>query len=289
MPSSVGIFYFSGTGVTKLISDEIKSKFMNENYNVELFSIEEILKNKNFSIKNDFDLIGFGFPVHALNAPRIFYKFLNILPKTDNKKSFLFKTAGDFFMNGGTTKEIKQLLRKKGYNVAYEELFIVASNLGIRLSNNLYKKLFETSKFQINTMVEDINKGKTKLVKENLIFTIISIVFSSFESIGTKFLKLHFRVKSNCTKCNKCVNLCPQNNISMKNNKITFDWHCIACLRCIYNCPQKSIKLPPFNAFLFDSFDINQILSKKKDNIDNSSKELRFKKYIDKIISSKKD
>ena len=58
-----------------------------------------------------------------------------------------------------------------------------------------------------------------------------------FRSIGSDF-----HTTSSCTKCGKCVNLCPAKNISLSNDKIEFGNNCVACLGCYHRCPNKAIK-----------------------------------------------
>jgi ferredoxin/flavodoxin len=288
MSCNVGLFYFSGTGTTKLITEDIGKRFEDEKHKIKIFAIEDVLHNHNQNNINDFDIIGLGFPVHAFNAPRNFYKFLNLIPKVTNKKLFLFKTAGSPFINGGTTKEIKQLLIKKGFDVVYEELFILASNCITKLPDSLIIKLYEAIKIQIDNMVLNIKNNQKQIFEEKFLITIVSIIASTFESIGTKFLRYNFKVNSDCIKCKKCINECPQKNITLDNENFVFDWHCIACLRCVYNCPTNSIKINLLNKFIFESFNIKKsLLNKNNNNDDNKKYDLRYIKHIDKINSKK--
>lgn len=47
-----------------------------------------------------------------------------------------------------------------------------------------------------------------------------------------------------CTRCSACIKACPAKCISMKNNRITFDYRrCIACFCCQEVCPAPAIKV----------------------------------------------
>ena len=50
-----------------------------------------------------------------------------------------------------------------------------------------------------------------------------------------------FSVTDACVKCGKCVSVCPVNNISFADGKVTFSHQCVACLGCYHRCPQKAI------------------------------------------------
>ena len=51
-----------------------------------------------------------------------------------------------------------------------------------------------------------------------------------------------FSVSSECVSCGKCVELCPAQNISLQNGKITFADGCVLCLGCYHRCPKKAIR-----------------------------------------------
>ena len=47
--------------------------------------------------------------------------------------------------------------------------------------------------------------------------------------------------KNKCIGCGKCVELCPINNLSLKEGKSTSNNRCTMCYRCISLCPVKAI------------------------------------------------
>lgn len=51
-----------------------------------------------------------------------------------------------------------------------------------------------------------------------------------------------FAVNEDCIGCGKCVNLCPTDNITLKDGKITFADRCVICLGCYHRCPKKAIQ-----------------------------------------------
>ncbi len=84
------IIFFSGTGNTKIVSQAITDELTQRGQSVVLRSIEEHLP---FSGLEDFDMIGFGFPVYAWRAPGFFTDILESeLPKGLNKPCFVFNT-----------------------------------------------------------------------------------------------------------------------------------------------------------------------------------------------------
>lgn len=48
----------------------------------------------------------------------------------------------------------------------------------------------------------------------------------------------------NCVKCAACIEICPERSISIKGEKIAFDYSkCISCFCCQENCPNAAIKI----------------------------------------------
>jgi len=119
-PVNIGIFYFSGNGNTKTITYLLSEELQKKGCHVDIFAIDGILRTKNNPSLQSYDIVGFGYPVHAFNAPRIFFEYLRTLPVGNQKKTFVFKTSGDPWMNGGSTALVRKELQKKGYEVCYE-------------------------------------------------------------------------------------------------------------------------------------------------------------------------
>ena len=46
--------------------------------------------NENVPSPSDFDMVGIGYPIHAFNVPKAFYKFIRKLPPQKDKKYFIW-------------------------------------------------------------------------------------------------------------------------------------------------------------------------------------------------------
>ncbi|MFH1269992.1 MAG: 4Fe-4S binding protein, partial [Candidatus Omnitrophota bacterium] len=50
--------------------------------------------------------------------------------------------------------------------------------------------------------------------------------------------------KNNCTRCGYCIQACPNKVISMKNDRLVFNYSgCISCFCCQEACPHAAIKI----------------------------------------------
>ena len=91
---TVGIFYFSGTGNTKLVPEMIREEFIKTSYEVDLIRIENVLKGSCKFDPGKYSLIGIGCQVIGYSVPNIMYKFLRKVPEAKNSRVFIFRTAG---------------------------------------------------------------------------------------------------------------------------------------------------------------------------------------------------
>ena len=92
---SIVIFYFSGTGNTKVLANINSKELIKKKCIVETYAIEDVLKNKINVQTNSFDIVGLGYVIHAFNAPRIVFDFIKTLPLFKDKPTFVFKCPGD--------------------------------------------------------------------------------------------------------------------------------------------------------------------------------------------------
>ena len=237
----IGIFYFSGTGNTKIVANLFSNEFQNKGFSTKLIPIEDILNNTLALSIDDYDLLGFGHPVHAFSAPKIFFHFLNILPKVNCKKAFTFKTAGDPLCSGGSTNLVRKHLSKKGYKVFHENLIVMPTNVMFKYDDSLIKQLYEVAVKKVKRGTKEILLGKTNLQKNNLWLKIGTYLFNKAESSGAAYFGKYLITTDSCNLCGKCIRECPTRNISISNKKIIFRNKCTFCLRCIYICPEKAI------------------------------------------------
>lgn len=280
------IFYFSGTGNTEIITNLLQKELFNLNADVIVRKIEIIIKKKTRIKTDKYDLIGIGYPIHAFNAPKIVYNFIQQLYNDTGKKAFTFRSSGDPFLNGGSTKMLRNHLERKGYDVFNENLSIMPTNILLQFKDNLNKQLYQLAQVNMKNLAEDIIKKKVSLQRNNIILTLISKLFSFMETIGARWLGKRINVSDSCTKCLKCSRNCPTGNIIMidDTDTIKFENSCNLCMRCIYECPTNAIHFKYFRFLeIKQGYNIKPIISNpniKGNYLSNNTKGY-FKHYAD--------
>jgi len=266
MAESVGLYYFSGTGNTELVAELVRKEFEAAGASVGLVRIDDVLLSGAAPDTSRYSIVGLGYPIHAFNAPRIVYDFVDKLPKADGKKTFLFKCPGDPVMKAGSTSMLVGRLRGRGYVVSHESLFATPSNVAVRVGDDIVVRLYQVTERKVREAVSEILSGEKRLQENQFWLTAVSILFSGGETLGARFFgRFHLRAGSACTLCGKCARECPLGNIRVKGGKVSFGFNCIMCLRCIYGCPAKAITPLGFGALLLKPYRRTRDILAEKD------------------------
>lgn len=263
MTESIGLYTFSGTGNTQVVAELLAKAFEQHGAQAEIVRIEHVLQGKARFEPEAYDLIGIGHPIHGFDAPRILYDFIDMLPPVENKRTFIFKSAGDFIsVNNGASKTAIKQLKRKGYGVFYDRIICMPTNWAMRYDDTFSKQLCHTAIAKAEHMAGEILAGRSRDLKINPFLRWMMRLISRGEDRGARRFGHGLVVTDACTNCNQCIDNCPTNNIRRENGRIRFRNECVWCMRCIYACPQQAI-VPRFAKFcvLKDGYDIRAIIA----------------------------
>ena len=249
------IFYFSGTGntwwATNLLVEELKSTG-NE---VEAYSLEiDAIKDKKhvYELIKKADILGIGYPIYGSSAPAIMQEFIDNLPdlsKTSNKQEekelktvLLYST--ELFASGDGVRYHNKNLKKKGYKMKWGVHFQMPNNICMPYSpfkNTTPKKEEKKKKktaLRIKKLVSRINNNKTWIQGRNPISKSLGLSQRHGFIKESNWLSSKMGIDMEiCTKCMRCVNICPVNNIVEEKVKLVYQGKCILCMRCYNYCP----------------------------------------------------
>lgn len=263
------LYVFSGTGNTRLIADLYK-KYLTD-YETVIFDIEIQKGSASFvppPNPSEFDLIGFGYPIHGFNAPEITVNFCRALPDTDKtkrKKAFIFKSSGEgHSLNNYSSGLIIKILEKKGFDILCERHYVMPYNMIFRHSPEMVKSEYIYADALVRLNCRDLQNG----FRENVHFNPLKAWFVPVIRIEWIYARLQgpfMKVDMHkCIKCMKCVNNCPLNNISFADEKFKFGTNCSLCVRCSFNCPVCAISIGLLNGWRINgSYRIKQTSADK--------------------------
>ncbi|NPV01099.1 MAG: hypothetical protein HPY53_06935 [Brevinematales bacterium] len=277
----IGIFVFSGTGNTRIGADFLAESLRKSGADAEVVNIEDFTKSEAIPDLSKYDLIGIGYAVHAFDAPWPAYDFISSLPESPGKQCFLFKSAGDFFWNGGSSSKARRILMKKGFDVFHETLFVMPANVFMRYPDPVIRNLYTLAKKTAEKSAGEILSGVRSLAKNGIINRIFTRLFSNGESFGVKLMGRRMRVSADCNRCGLCWRECPTGNITEGETRPVFGKKCSLCMRCIHRCPKYAIT--PWLKFfrLKEPYNIKKIVADKTipDNALKSIDKGFFKRY----------
>ena len=245
---NIVIYYFSGTGNTWWVAQELKKNLSSKKNNVEVFSIETLTLEEIISQVNNCDHIVLGFPVYGSTAPKLFLDFINNLPFAQNSQTLtVFSTQA--LASGDAAYHVGKKLIDKGYSLRQAAHFRMMNNLHIpqfkfyppkndQRVNDLHNKSLP----KINRLSDKINNNKSYITGKHSLGTILGkFQRKNVDKFIDKVSSQFYINSSTCINCDKCQRICPTQNIVKTENSYLFDTNCNFCMRCYSQCPQAAI------------------------------------------------
>ena len=248
------IIYFSGTGNTRKVAEKYAESFHELGHDAELVSVDGLPRNKDLTEEfltklTNADIVGFGYPVHAFNAPSVMLKLAKFLPKQPGtKRAFIFNTSGEpLKLNNISSIKLAHMLKRRRYNVFSEYHYCMPYNIIFRHTDTMAYQMWHTAEQLIPLDVKEIVAGTPHTLKRVACGAFVAWVMRC-EHWGVKLNGKQYKVLKNCVHCQKCITVCPTNNISVKRNgQLKFGGNCLMCMRCAQLCPKDAIKTGWFN------------------------------------------
>jgi NAD-dependent dihydropyrimidine dehydrogenase PreA subunit len=145
--------------------------------------------------------------------PASYNETLKTFPEVSGKPAFIFKTAGDPLIEGGSTARIRRILTKKGFEVFHEYNYLMPANVFTGYDDRFSLIELDLTERIAERNASSILEGKKRLQKNGPLKRLGSFL-AVFEHIGAKRLgKLSFYTTDACNLCGACVLKCPMQNI----------------------------------------------------------------------------
>ena len=241
------VFYvFSGTGNTVKVVKECAEQC--EKAGAEI-TVCRLKKGKEAPHISDFDTAVFAYPVHGFNAPKPVLDFMKSLPELNGKKVYFLMTSGEpLKLNDAAAVRPWAAVTKKGGEPAGAFRLVMPYNIIFRHSDEMASLMWQTAVKRIVPIANAIVNGEKSEFKVGLgkrfVSRIISIEHPAFPIIGRGF-----KVSKDCGGCGKCVVLCPQANIRMKDGRPKFGKECVGCMACSFGCPVDAVRTGMLNGW----------------------------------------
>ncbi|MBK5254271.1 MAG: EFR1 family ferrodoxin [Peptostreptococcaceae bacterium] len=158
----INIFYFTGTGNSLLIANEIERVFVNRGHECQLINIEKVTSPD----CSKCNMIGLVFPVAIQSTFPNVWKFIKALPESKGTKVFMADTLMSF--SGGVVGPAKKILDKKGYE-CIGSIEIKMGNSMMTVDKDIdYKSISDKAVKEAGSYANDILDGKTEWAKTSI-------------------------------------------------------------------------------------------------------------------------
>lgn len=251
------IFYFSGTGNAKQVSNWIINNAESIGIVTQLVNIgqQELINDDDITKET---LIGFCYPTHGFNAPPIVLKYLwNFRRSKTGNNFFVLNTRAGmkisrFFTPGlsGIALIIPALmLIMKGYKLlGYRSIDLPSNWISIHpgLKEKVVFSIFRRCRRITNEFSDKVLSGK-KIFKgfwELPIDLAISPISIGYYLYCRFILSKTFIATNSCIQCGTCVKNCPVDAIKMTSYLPYWSYKCESCMKCMNNCPKRAIETP---------------------------------------------
>jgi len=245
---NICIDYYTGTGGSELTAMLLADKLKINNLNVR---VNKIFRDKVSGVKTlETDYYILIFPVHSFNAPQPIYEWVEHLRGNDcNTAVISVSGGGNVLTNSACRCKTVKLLKKRSFNVIFEEMVRMPNNWMKVPDKNKYTHILSKLPHKIDNISQTIIAQKRS---KKIVYWIDYLVsaLGEAEKKGTHKFGSGIKVMETCIACGVCAKNCCSSNISMEP-KPKFGNRCDMCFGCIYNCPQKALK-PTYAAFQVD-------------------------------------
>ncbi|MBN2300577.1 MAG: flavodoxin family protein, partial [Acholeplasmataceae bacterium] len=178
------IYFFSGTGNTRIAAKEIAEELNSLNIDTIVFDVRSPIND--VPNPNLYDIILFGYPIHAFNVPQFFLDFIKKLPSVNHIPTYVFKTSGEpFRMNSASSFSLVKKLEKKGFNLSMDKHLLMPYHIMFRYNDALAKQMFKHTKGMAKLIAILILQNNHQKLKYNPFYVMLHYLFR-IQWIGAK-------------------------------------------------------------------------------------------------------
>ncbi len=242
------IYLFSGTGNTEKIARLYKDAFEQNVVSATIFSLTSDMAN--VPDPRRYDYVGFAYPIHAFNAPKIVLDLARALPEAEGKEYFVIKSSGEpLKINNISSCKLRGILKKKGYNQFAEYHYVMPYNMIFRHNDDTATRMWKAAKALAPIEAAEVLRHTSHMLKGvpfgRFIAWILRIEHPAMRVNGRLF-KVD---KDKCINCGACAKNCPVGNIKIEGGKFKFGGDCLMCARCSFGCPTDAFDIALLNGW----------------------------------------
>ena len=278
--------YFTGTGNTKRVCLKAQAELTARGHTLDLIDVigDEVIDLEQYN-----GLFVF-YPIYAFNAPKPIIRYVKKIKKLSHEiPCVIMKQSGEhLFWNNASSLYLTSLLKRRNIIVHNEYHYLMPYCFIFRHSDYMAYRMNKVMEGLLPLDLDLFLNGQDVHLKRFFFDRPFAFIFR-IQWWGGRFNGRFYKVeKDKCSKCLKCINNCPSQNISLKDGKFKFGGQCLMCQRCIMYCPNQAIKAGMFNSWRVDvpyTFKETSYQKEKKPKFCKKNYERYFKESEERIAS----
>lgn len=242
----VAIFYFSATGVTHQIAQEIQNNLQIQDSNdpiiVNMFNILYPSVQAKSVIFSDYDVCFFGFPVYAGRLPRIAEEWF-LKQKGESCPCAMFFTYGGRLLENAN-QVTYHLLTRANFRPILSAEFLGRHSFNVAKGWKLCEDRPNAEDFHI---AREFSQKAIELIRNPEVHFQINMDDFHYTpavlSTSTQRSAFHpSRFGEGCSMCRQCEIECPVNAMNADTGEVHLAT-CLQCMHCVSICPDHVLKI----------------------------------------------
>ena len=232
------LFYFSGTGNSRWVAQELGRRLCDE-----VRSLADYPQDGQEIEAGE--TLGIVFPVYAWGIPSVVSQWLDAV-RFSSKPAYVYFvcTCGDD--TGKTAELVERALSAKGlvcyagFSVQMPNTYVCLPGFDVDSADIANQKLHD-AEARVQQIARQVAERKSVFdCHEGSIPWIKSYVFRPFFNRFLMSPRL-FHATDACISCGKCVEACPLHNVRLEEGRPAWGTHCTMCLSCYHHCPKHAV------------------------------------------------
>lgn len=241
------IYYFSGTGNSRVVAGEIARHTADR--------ITDIAATLPYTVAPVKESTGFVFPVYSWGVPPVVLEFIERLPESwiaymasSDQPLWAVLTYGD--EAGNACRMLEKAFARRGlklrgaWGIEAPNIYVLLPGFDVD-SKELEQSKTEKLYLRTAEIGDKIASGRWEfdVYRGAMAFLKTALIYPLFRHCGINPRKWHST--DSCIGCGKCASICPVRNIAMTESgkrKPKWGCNCTSCCACYHVCPTGAVQ-----------------------------------------------